>query len=202
MSYLPADDKARKGLPLFKQITRYFPKALREITKVSVVNNVRYNPDREPTNINWNRPLSTDQLGSLFRHLLEYEVDGKVFDLVPSDVAKKTGITQVYVLAEAAWRSLAALELEIEKQEASALVEKSTKLPQTTGFPAPFPLQNVYDDSTGSGVDISAGHAQAGRPPTKPAKPASLPNAYDDSARPSMQAEYLKGVSDRWCLNP
>ena len=95
MSYLPADDKARKGLPLFKQITRYFPKALREITKVSVVNNVRYNPDREPTNINWNRPLSTDQLGSLFRHLLEYEVDGKVFDLVPSDVAKKTGITML-----------------------------------------------------------------------------------------------------------
>ena len=124
MSYLPADDKARKGLPLFKQITRYFPKALREITKVSVVNNVRYNPDREPTDINWNRPLSADQLGSLFRHLLEHEVDGKVFDLVPSDVAKKTGITQVYVLAEAAWRSLAALELEIEKQEASALVEK------------------------------------------------------------------------------
>ena len=124
MSYLPADDKARKGLPLFKQITRYFPKALREITKVSVVNNVRYNPDREPTDINWNRPLSADQLGSLFRHLLEHEVDGKVFDDVKPEVAEKTGITRIYVLAEAAWRALAALELEIEHQEAPALQEK------------------------------------------------------------------------------
>ena len=131
MSLLPTDDKGRKGLPLFKQITRYFPKALREVTKVSVVNNVRYNPDRSPTDINWNRPLSADQLGSLFRHMLEREVDGKIFDNVPSDVAKVTGIERVYVLAEAAWRSLAALELEIEQQEALALVEKEPPLVMT-----------------------------------------------------------------------
>lgn len=123
MSYLPANDKARKGLPLFKQITRYFPKALREITKVSVVNNVRYNPDREPFDINWNRGKSVDQLGSCFRHMLEREVDGKIFDNVPSDTAEVTGITRIYVLAEIAWRALAALEVEIDEQEAQDKLE-------------------------------------------------------------------------------
>ncbi len=117
MSILPKDDKARKGLPLLKQIG-YFPKALREITKVSVVNNVRYNPDRDPFDINWARGKSTDQAGSGFRHVFEHEFGGQVFDEVPAEIAKVTGIPRVYVLAEAAWRALAALEIEIEKVEA------------------------------------------------------------------------------------
>lgn len=117
MSLLPTDDKARKFLPLFKQLL-YFPKALREMTKVSVVNNVRYNPDRDPADINWNRGKSKDQLGSAFRHMMEVAVDGKVFEDVPEEAAKVTGITKVYVLAEAWWRIGAALELAIEEQEA------------------------------------------------------------------------------------
>lgn len=118
MSLFPDDDKARKTLPIFKYFTRYFPKAHREVTKVCVVNNVRYNPNRSPADINWNRGKSTDQLGSAFRHIVEAAVDGKVFDEVPTDIAEITGITKVYVLAEAMWRIGAELELEIEKQEA------------------------------------------------------------------------------------
>lgn len=118
MSLFPDDDKARKSLPIWKYLTRYFPKAHREVTKVCVVNNVRYNPDRAPADINWNRGKSPDQLGSAARHMLESAVDGKVFETVPADVAKITGITKVYVLAEAMWRIGAELELEIEKQEA------------------------------------------------------------------------------------
>lgn len=117
MSLLPTEDKIRKGLPLLKQIG-YFPKALREITKVSVVNNVRYNPDRDPADINWARGKSTDQMGSAFRHIFEHEFGGVVFEVVPEAAVKATGITRVYVLAEAAWRLQAALELEIEKVEA------------------------------------------------------------------------------------
>ena len=52
------------------------------------------------------------------RHLLESAVDGKVFEVVDKEIAEKTGIDRIYVLAEAAWRIQAALELEIEKQEA------------------------------------------------------------------------------------
>jgi hypothetical protein len=118
MSYIPEDNIARKMLPLFKYVTEYFPKALREACRVSVVNNVRYNPERDPADINWARGKSTDQLGSAFRHMMERKVDGKVFENVPSEIAKKTGIQRVYVLAEAYWRLGAALELEIEQQEA------------------------------------------------------------------------------------
>jgi len=118
MSYLPEDDKLRKMLPMFKQYVRYFPKAQREITKVSVVNNVRYNPTRAANDINWNRGLSPHQLDSAFHHMLEHAIDGKIFDTVPEDVQKMTGIERVYILAEASWRLQAELELLIEKVEA------------------------------------------------------------------------------------
>jgi dATP/dGTP diphosphohydrolase len=133
MSILPANDKERKNLPIFKLISGYFPKALREVTRVAVANNVRYNPDRKPADINWNRGKSTDQLGSLFRHILEAE-HGLVFEDLPPEVqaACGPGFERVYVLAEAAWRALAALELEIEKQEAvptgTVARQPSTKL--------------------------------------------------------------------------
>jgi hypothetical protein len=117
MSLFPVDDKARKMLPVFKMLTGYFPKAMREITKVCVANNVRYNPDRDPADINWARDKSPDQLGSAFRHIFERQVDGKITEDTTEAVFKATGIDRVYVLAEAAWRVCAALELEIEKAE-------------------------------------------------------------------------------------
>lgn len=124
MSVLPKDDKQRKNLPIFRLVSHYFPKALREVTRVAVANNVRYNPDRKPADINWARGKSTDQLGSLFRHMLEYETDGLVFEELPPEVqaACGEGFEHVYVLAEAAWRALAALELCIEEQEAKVPV--------------------------------------------------------------------------------
>jgi hypothetical protein len=140
MSILPKDDKARKGLPLLKQIG-YFPKALREITKVSVVNNVRYNPDRDPFDINWARGKSTDQTGSGFRHIFEHEFGGVVFDDVSAEIAKVTGIDKVYVLAEAAWRALAALELEIEKVESAVPVTAPKKEP---GYDGEGPQKTIY----------------------------------------------------------
>lgn len=118
MSVLPENDKDRKMLPLFKFLTGYFPKAFRELTRVSVANNVRFNPGKSPADINWARGKSPDQLGSAFRHLFERQVDGKVFDTVPETVTEETGIKRIYVLAQAMWRIGAALEIEIEEQEA------------------------------------------------------------------------------------
>lgn len=143
MSLFPTDDKARKMLPVFHMLTRYFPKAMLEITKVCVANNVRYNPGRDPSDISWARGKSPDQLGSAFRHIFEREVDGKIFETVPIDVTVTTRIEKVYVLAEAAWRLLAALELEIERQEAmvppasikSAVAEGEAKA--VISFPKP-----------------------------------------------------------------
>src|ERR1700735_3552828 len=117
MSLSPPDDKARKMLPIFRMVTRYFPKAFREITKVGLANNVRYNPDRDPADINRARGKSTDQLGSAFRHMLEYTVDGQIYEELSPELAAMVQFDRVYVLAEAAWRLCAALELEIEAQE-------------------------------------------------------------------------------------
>jgi hypothetical protein len=123
MSLFSNDDFARKMMPLWQYLTRYFPKAHREVAKVCLVNNVRYNPGRNPTDLNWARNKSTDQLGSAFRHMTESAVDGKVFEDVPSDVAKITGIHRIYVLAEAMWRIGAELELTIEREESNAQKE-------------------------------------------------------------------------------
>lgn len=122
MSLFPSDNKARKMLPVFAFLVGYFPKTMREMTKVSVANNVRYNPGRDPVDINWNRAKSTDQLGSQLRHMLEQAVDGKVFEEMPPDVVAATGIDKVYVAAEAAWRACANCELEIEKYETSQAI--------------------------------------------------------------------------------
>ena len=120
MTLYSENDKERKNTPVFKMRTRYFPKALREVTKVCVANNVRYNPDKEPADINWARDKSKDQLGSLDRHITERAVDGKIFEDIDPAIAAKVGYDRIYVMAEAAWRALAQLELDIEAWEAGA----------------------------------------------------------------------------------
>jgi hypothetical protein len=137
VSLFPTDDKLRKGMPVLKMITGYFPKAMREITKVCVANNARYNPGRDPFDINWARGKSKDQFGSMFRHVMENIVDGKVYEEVPPEVTEATGIERVYVLAEAAWRINAALELEIEKQEAALKATSQYTCDAAPGYPAP-----------------------------------------------------------------
>lgn len=137
MSFLPEDDKARKMIPLFEYFTRYFPKAHREVTKVCVVNNARYNPDKAITDINWARGKSPQQLGSAMRHILEREIDGKVFEAVPPEVAKLTGIERIYVLAEAMWRIGAQLEKDIENVEAEVEEPDDFRLCSVSGALAP-----------------------------------------------------------------
>jgi hypothetical protein len=134
MSLFPNDDKARKMMPLWQYLTRYFPKAHREVAKVCLVNNVRYNPGRNPTDLNWARGKSTDQLGSAFRHMAESAVDGKVFEDVPKEVAAITGIERIYVLAEAMWRIGAELELTIEREESPRQIPE---------FPTVWPCHDV-----------------------------------------------------------
>ena len=146
MSLYSENDKERKNTPVFKMRTRYFPKALREVTKVCVANNVRYNPDKEPADINWARGKSADQLGSLDRHITEREVDGKVFEAIDPAIAAKVGFDRIYVMAEAAWRALAQLELDIEAMEAKA-PEIVSSVPTVT----------FYQEVAKIAVDPSAG---------------------------------------------
>jgi hypothetical protein len=89
----------RKTYPMYSGLLKYFPDALMEISRVSYVGNEQHNPG-EP--LHWDREKSMDQEDCIVRHLKDriknkFDTDGERH------------------MAKAAWRSLAALQLEIEK---------------------------------------------------------------------------------------
>ncbi len=109
---LPTEDKARKAIPIFTFLTEYFPDAVLAMVGVSVAGNIQHNPELDPADIRWAREKSRDQLNTAMRHLwdrgtgTERDADGQ------------------WHLAKAAWRILAQLQLDIEKErELDALEE-------------------------------------------------------------------------------
>lgn len=116
MSIFGSDYKGRKNQPIFHFLVRYFPKALAEITKVCVAGNVQHNPELDPTNINWSRDKSIDQLNTAMRHMMDHATVGprdEELEAVQEIIGGNT-----YHLAKAAWRIMAELELQIEKDQA------------------------------------------------------------------------------------
>ena len=100
---LPHDAKARKALPLYTFLTQYFPYAIAELVKVSVKGNEQHNPGQP---MNWARGKSTDQLDAAMRHLFDH------------GVGIRFGVDGQRTLAQAAWRLLAQLQLDLEKETA------------------------------------------------------------------------------------
>ncbi len=86
----------RKETPVFSGVLRYFPLAIKEISRVSLAGNRQHHPN-EP--LHWDRSKSTDELDALARHL----IDAGTLDT--------DGIRHS---AKVAWRSLANLEKELE----------------------------------------------------------------------------------------
>ena len=84
---LPEDAAERKRIPLCSGVLDYFPSALAEVAKRSFFGNEQHNPG-EP--LHWSRGKSADHLDAAVRHIMERD------------------------LAGAAWRILAALQLECE----------------------------------------------------------------------------------------
>jgi hypothetical protein len=96
---LPKDAEARKNIPLYSGLVKYFPDALIEIAKLSKAGNDQHNPG-EP--LHWARGKSMDQEDCLLRHLFEagtVDVDGQLHS------------------TKVAWRALAMLQLELEKRK-------------------------------------------------------------------------------------
>ena len=92
------DAKDRKATPVFSGVLKYFPDAIREVARCSKVGNDQHNPDKE---LFWDRSKSGDELDALARHLLEagtMDTDG---------IRHSTKV---------AWRSLANLQKEIERE--------------------------------------------------------------------------------------
>ena len=86
--------KERKDMPVYTGVFKYFPNALKEISKVSLEGNDQHHKD-EP--LHWDMKKSSDELDALGRHLIDHSItpiddDGQLH------------------LAKAAWRALAGLE--------------------------------------------------------------------------------------------
>ena len=88
----------RKQRPVFSGVLQYFPDALLEVAYCSWVGNEQHNQG-EP--LHWAKEKSTDEPDALVRHLLQA-------GQVDSDGVRHS--------AKVAWRALALLQREIERE--------------------------------------------------------------------------------------
>jgi hypothetical protein len=93
---LPSDAKARKGVPLYSGLLKYFPRALCAVAELSRIGNEQHNPGKP---LHWDRSKSGDEGDALMRHLMEAGT-------VDSDGVRHS--------TKVCWRSLALLEKELE----------------------------------------------------------------------------------------
>jgi len=98
MTEISKEAKARKETPVFSGFIKYFPLAIAEVARCSFQANEQHNPG---TPVHWDRAKSGDELDALARHLIDA---GTIDD---------DGIRHS---AKVAWRALANLEKEIERE--------------------------------------------------------------------------------------
>ena len=95
---LPKTGEDRKQIPVTTGVLDYFPLALAEVAKISVVGNNQHNLGQP---LHWARGKSVDHADCVARHLIQRGT-------VDSDGAKHT--------AKLAWRALALLQEEVERE--------------------------------------------------------------------------------------
>lgn len=99
---LPTEAAARKHIPLYSGLIRYFPHALQAVAELSWIGNQQHNPGQR---LHWDRSKSQDEHDALCRHLWE---------------AGTVDIDGVRHSTKVAWRALAALEKELEAAHGQA----------------------------------------------------------------------------------
>ena len=97
----PDDSAERKAYPIYSGVLQYFPAALAKVAYHSFIGNRKHNPG-EP--LHWARGKSDDHLDAAARHLTEGDLVG------------------------AAWRVLAALQLQCEAE--GAPIARNARAPQ------------------------------------------------------------------------
>ena len=99
----------RKNMPVFSGVLKYFPDAIREVSKTSLAGNEQHHPDKP---LHWDRSKSGDELDALSRHLIE------------AGTVDTDGIRHS---AKVAWRALANLQKELEASGEAPLSEYNNK---------------------------------------------------------------------------
>ena len=89
-----SEAQKRKDTPVFSGVLKYFPNALKEISKCSKAGNDQHHPDKP---LHWDMDKSKDEYDALTRHLIDHTID-------PVDTDGILHLTKV------AWRGLAGLE--------------------------------------------------------------------------------------------
>lgn len=108
---LPDDDAVRGDYPMFDGLVAYFPNALAEVSKVSKIGNDQHNPGQP---MHWRRNTSMDHENKIMRHLVDAGTrDGR-------------GVRHT---ARLAWRALAMLQEELERDEGLPPSRASTDRP-------------------------------------------------------------------------
>ena len=97
---LTEDSAARKRMPIYSGVIRYFPDALAYVAEISFDGNEKHNPGQP---LHWSRGKSNDHLDCAARHM----VDAGTVD---SEGHRHSGML--------AWRALANLQEELEQEKA------------------------------------------------------------------------------------
>jgi len=118
---LPSDAERRNEYPMADGLLYYFPAALAAVARVSKIGNDQHNPGQP---MHWARGKSTDHANKIIRHL----ADAGTLD---SDGTRHT--------AKVAWRALALLQEELEREEGAPL-PRNAQLPARYGELIPHEL--------------------------------------------------------------
>ena len=95
------ESENRKAMPVYSGVLKYFPDAIKEVSKCSLAGNNQHHPNKP---LHWDKNKSTDNEDALVRHLIDHSIN-------PID---EDGILH---LAKVAWRSLAALQIYLDKKD-------------------------------------------------------------------------------------
>lgn len=101
---LTTDSKERKATPIMRGCVDYFPAALAAVARLSLAGNEKHNPGEE---LHHARGKSTDHADCIMRHL----IDRGTVD--PEDNVRHS--------VKVAWRALALLQEELEREEKAPL---------------------------------------------------------------------------------
>ena len=133
----PSDAKARKAIPVATGCVDYFPDALAAVAELSRIGNDQHNPGQP---LHWDRSKSTDEADSSMRHFVDRGT-------VDSDGVRHS--------AKVAWRALALLQKEIEKERTAqteavlrgrqALVAVLVALADVGAVPLAIPFGRIED---------------------------------------------------------
>lgn len=91
----------RKNMPVYTGVLKYFPDALKYVSRVSKSGNDQHHPDKP---LHWDKNKSTDEPDALMRHLADHSIE-------PVD---DDGLLHI---GKVAWRALAMLERYLEENE-------------------------------------------------------------------------------------